>query len=153
MHGYYYDRTRLKKKLEKFNLGQFLMETKVGDKQGLVFRGEIRFCSIPDMDEKIVMVYFNWLCEQRFGVDQFFTPIPRWVLLEPPVGFQNLIVNFSSYYFQRKKEGREERIKMWSSHGEVCRFFKRGDPSNLEKKGDEFLPGYQPESNPDSKEK
>lgn len=151
MHPYLVDRGRLDKKLVDYAGGQFLMETKIEDKEGMVFRGEIRFCSIPNMNQKLVLVYFNWLCERRFGTDEFLRPIPIWVLLKPPLEFQFLSVKFTSYYFQRKKEGREERIKMWTDPlGEVCRFFKKGDPSNLKQKEPcgEFSPCYKFE--PDS---
>ncbi|MEI8174695.1 MAG: hypothetical protein WCG28_01970 [bacterium] len=140
MHGYFWDVSRLREEMAKFAGGQFLMETKVG----LVFRGEIRDWVIPDVNKKKILVYFNWLCEPRFGVDKFFTPKPKWILFNPPLGFQFLNVEFTCYYFQRKKLGREERIKMWTPQGEICRFFQKADPSNLKQQGDELLPCYKP---------
>ncbi|OGI95442.1 hypothetical protein A2917_02675 [Candidatus Nomurabacteria bacterium RIFCSPLOWO2_01_FULL_42_17] len=141
MHGYYWSRVSLEKELKKFAGGQFLMETK----EGLVFRGQIQKWSIPDMGQRKVLVYFDWLCERRFGVDKDFKPISKWVLLEPPSGFQCLTIEFTSYYFQRKRKDREERIKMWTLLGEVCRFFQKEDPSNLrQQESGEFLPYYQP---------
>lgn len=142
MHGYYWDRVRLKEKLEEFTGGQFLMETKAG----LVFRGEIRDVFIPDMNRKQLFVVFEWLCEPRFGgLDKNSHPMQSWILLEPLAESQHLDVEFRFYYLQRKREDREERIKMWTVLGEVCRFFKKGDLSNLVKqKSGEFLPSYQP---------
>ena len=145
MHLYYSCRKRLKKELIKFLGGQFLMERK----DGLVFRGQIRELFIPDMDKKVLRVGFDWLCEPHFGVDQFLEPKPKWVLLQIPPEFE-LVVEYTSYYFQRKKDGkdgkgiREERIKMWTPRGEACRIFQAKDPSNLKQQGDEFLPCYQP---------
>lgn len=149
MHGYFWSRKRLKEKLSEFTGGQFLMETKLESKEGFVFRGEIRDWSIPDMKKKRVLIYFNWLCEQRFGLDQFWRPVPKWVLLEPPPGSQCLDVQYKSYYLQRQKEGRKKRIKMWTPLGEVCRFYQKDDPSNLKQQEGEFLPCYEP-SKPDS---
>ena len=61
MHGYYWDRQRLKNKLAAFSGGQFLIESK----NGLVYRGEIKEWSIPDMEKKLVSVCFVWLCEEH----------------------------------------------------------------------------------------
>lgn len=152
MHGYYWDRLRLKKKLEEFTGGQFLMETK----EGLVFRGEMEKWFIPDMSQRRIFIYFSWLCERHFRLDELFRPVTKWTLLESPARSHCLNVEFTTYYFQRKRDGkdgkepREERIKMWTPLGEVCRFFKGNDPSNLKQQepGDEFLPCYKPK--PDS---
>lgn len=142
VHGYFTSRKRLKKRLIEFKNGQFLMETK----PGLVFRGEIRECQIPDMGKKRVLILFNWLCERRFSVDSTFTPIPKWVRLELPLETQlQLEVDYTSYYFQ--KEGR--RIKMWTPQKEVCRFYKQGDNENLLQAGEEFVPCYE-EKTPNS---
>lgn len=161
MHGYFWCRKRLKERLKTFVGGQFLMETMVETEvrsrvkatretsKGLVFRGKIESCSIPDMTQKRVLIYFSWLCEGRFGLNELWQPIPKWVLLEPPLGSQHLDVEFTTYYFQRRKG----RIKMWTTtRGEVCRFYQSDDPSNLRREGDEFVPCYEPSgsaSNPE----
>ena len=110
MHGYYRDRMRLNNKLATFDGGQFLIE----NKNGLVYRGEIRDWSIPDMSQKRILIFPSWLCEPSFGVDKDFKPVPKWVLVKPTLGFRFLNVEFTFYYFQRKREDREERIKMWT---------------------------------------
>lgn len=140
MHGYFWCREKLKRKLEAFAGGQFLMETK----QGLVFRGEIAGWSIPDMNRRRIVIQFAWLCERHFGIDARWNPVTRWVLLEPPTGSPGLDVEFTTYYFQRKRDDRGERIKMWNSSGEVCRFYTKDDPENLRQVGESFLPHYKP---------
>lgn len=148
MHLYYTCRKRLLEEVnKKFLFGQFLMERQ----DGLVFRGQFRRLIIPNMDKKLVEVEFVWLREPRFvGVDKFCQPIPpKWVLVQIPLCFR-LRVEYTSYYFQRKRDGtdgkevREERIKMRTPRNEVCRIFQENDPSNLKQHGDEFLPCYQP---------
>lgn len=125
MHGYYWDRQKLKDKLSAFSDGQFLLIAR----SGLILRGEIKGWSIPDMNKRRVVLSFKWLCEEHFG---------KW----HPSGSLNLDVEFRFFYFQRKKEGREERVKMWTTFGEVCRFFVKDDPSNLKQQNDEFMPRY-----------
>lgn len=134
MHGYFWDKKRLGKRLGKFQNGQFLMETK----EGLVFRGEIKECVIPTGKNRQVLIAFNWLCEQRFVLDEWWKPVPKWTRVEPPIGSLHLDVTFSTYYIQYD----EERLKMWGEFGEVCRFFKKDDYTNLVQNGHEFVPYY-----------
>ncbi len=132
MHGYYWDKEYLKNRLAGFNGGQFLMETK----EGLTFRGEIKECVIPSNKNRRVLISFNWLSERRLFLDEWWKPKTRWVLIEPPRGSSFLDVGFSSYYTQQD----EERIKMWGAFGEVCRFFKKEDHTNLVRNWDEIIP-------------
>lgn len=130
MHGYCFDKEKLKRKLKEFKKGQFLMETK----EGLVFRGEIKECVIPDERYRKISMSFNWLCERIFILDALWEPVPTWVRLEPPIGSSHLDVEFSSYYIQHD----EERLKMWSTFSEKCHFFKWKDLTNLVLIGDKF---------------
>lgn len=123
MHAYRWDRKYLKDKLTEFDGGQFLMDTK----EGLIFRGEIKECVIPNDKARRVLVSFSWLCERRLFLDELWKPKPRWVLIEPPHGSSFLDVEFSSYYTQQD----EDRVKMWGTFGEVCRFFRKEDHTNL----------------------
>ena len=132
MHGYYWDKEYLKNKLVEFNGGQFLMETR----EGLTFRGEIKECVIQSNKNRRVLIFFNWLSERRFFLDEWWRPKPRWVMLEPPHSSSTLDVGFSSYYTQQD----EDRIKMWGTFGEVCRFFKREDHTNLVRNNDTIIP-------------
>ena len=129
MHGYYWKRLN---KLAEFDGGQFSMETK----EGLVFRGEIRDCYAPNDKNKRVLISFNWLSERRFVLDNYWKSRPKWYLIETPTGSPYLDVRFTTYYSQPD----EDRIKMWGELGEICRFFKKGDHSNLVRCGDEFVP-------------
>lgn len=131
MHGYFWDKKRLEKRLGKFQNGQFLMETK----EGLMFRGEIKECVIPAGKNRRVLIAFNWLCERRFILNEWWKPVPKWVRLESPIGSSHLDVIFSTYYIQYD----EERLKMWGELGEVCRFFKKDDHTNLVRTGDEIV--------------
>lgn len=135
MHGYFWDRKYLERKLTEFNKGQFLMETK----EGLIFRGEIKECVIPSKKNRRVLISFEWLSERRLFLDAWWKPKPRWVLLEPPRGVPFLDVGFTSYYTQQD----EERIKMWGTFGEVCKFFRKDDHTNLVRNGNEIVPHWE----------
>lgn len=146
MHGYYWDRVRLKNKLAAFTSGQFLIETKLQDEERLVFRGDVKVWDIPDMSKRRIVVYFDQLWEQRFGWDASISRrVSKWVSINP----LSMEVDYRYYYFQRERQDRLERIKLWTPIGEVCRCFRLGDPSNLKQEGGVFLPLYRPPK-PDS---
>ena len=132
MHLYYRSNERLRLALTEFTEGQFSMVTK----EGLVFRGEIQSCVIPKNSLRQIFISFAWLCERRFVFNNLWTPKPKWSLLGPPTGESMLEVGFSFYYLQPE----EERIKIWSELGEVCRFYKKNDYTNLVRNGDSFVP-------------
>lgn len=150
MHGYYDKPSRLKEKLAEFVGGQFLLETKIGDKRGLVLRGEIIRFDIPDLTQRRVLIYFGRLWEQRFGVTELFRPVSKWILHEPPLTAQFVEVHWRWYYFQRKrvgekgKEDREERIRIKTDQKEDLHIYKIGDPTNIIDKEGSFLPNYEP---------
>jgi len=136
-HLHRWDKGRLEKILGKFvgREAQFLMETK----EGLVFRGEISDCLVPNDRNKRVFVYFNWLTERRFVPDEGGKQKLKWFLQDsPPGGSPLLDVGFAYYYSQPD----EDRLKMKGDRGEVCHFFKKEDHTNLVRCGDEFTPYY-----------
>jgi hypothetical protein len=132
MHLYYRDIKRLEKVLRKFAGGQFLMEAT----GGLVFRGKINNCVVPTDQGRRIFIHFDWLCERRLVLEEWPKLTPKWFLLEPTVGHSYLDVGFTSYYPQPD----EGRLKMWGEFGEVCRFFRRSDYTNLVKNEEQFVP-------------
>lgn len=126
MHLYHVNLQRLRDRLADFSGGQFLMETK----EGLVFRGEVSRCFVPEGQSKQVSVFFNWLSERRFVLDAGWSLRPKWFPLQPPNGLQipyRLDLGYSSYYYQPD----EDRVKMWGERKEVCHFFMPWDHTNL----------------------
>ncbi len=143
MHQYFWSPERLKKKLDDFSGGQFRMETK----EGLVFQGEIDSWEIPDLNKRILNIHFRRLFERRFKLNSKWSPVERWVEFEPPSGTTCLNIEYTTYYFQARKENekgrenRKERIKGWTRYGEIFRFYKKGDPYNLIENSDGFFVG------------
>ncbi len=163
MHLYYWSRARLSSILKTFEGGQFLMKTKLTQEdrrrlmykgasekstrlilmtraernESVVLRGGISGLEIPDMSKRIVVVHFFWLCERHLRFEDFGGLVPRWEIIPPPPKpcSQSVNVEFISYYFP--KSGR--RLKMWTSLGEYCRFYKLGDPDNLVQSKDGFV--------------
>ncbi len=163
VHKYLFSRNRLKERIPEFIGGQFLMKTKLKkedvkrlmsrgisesetqfllnaqaeERDSMVLRGEIQALEIPDMNRKIVVVHFTWLCERHLFFDASDQLVPKWVPIPSAPQCHKLInVHFISYYFP--KWGK--RLKMWTALGEYCRFYKLDDDDNLMRNGDEFVP-------------
>ena len=162
MHPYYWSRIRLVRILKSFQGGQFLMKTRLTEKDArllmhkglsekntqlilmtkvekndeLVLRGGISFLDIPDMSKRGVVVHFSWLCERHFRFNAQGSLVSQWELIPPPPEHcrQAVDVEFISYYFP--KSGK--RLKMWTSLGEYCRFYKPDDPDNLVRSENDF---------------
>ena len=160
----------LEPKLRGFeNGGQFLIKTKIHPEElerlihtgneelemrpqpeeveGQVFRGEILRLEIPNIDERVVVIHFTWLCERRVSFDRNWSPKPKWVLIPPTsmqcsdthqiIFSQSMRLRYDSFYFP--KEGEQwERLKLWIRGEDYGRLYKLGDPENLVRNGDEF---------------
>lgn len=140
MHGYWRSRKRLLKKLGAFRDGQFRIESP----NGATFQGEFSECVIPDLGIKALEVNFKWIAGLKYTLGEGWKPQEYWWKLDKPK--KPLPVKFTYYYFQRRRHGirgksnREERIKLLTPDGEVCRIYKVGDPLTLIESEGRFLP-------------
>jgi hypothetical protein len=138
MHGYFWNRKHLAEILKEFVGGQFQMIRRT-KQDTLHFRGEVEKINVA-ADQKKISFSFNWLCEERLVHDWSLQSRLKWFLLDHPVGNHSLEVPFRAYYVQPD----EDRIKLWGGGwNEVCRFYKKGDHTNLTSNGDEIVPCWE----------
>lgn len=140
MHGYFWDPVRLLKELSGYDGGQIQIESteRYGDFLTVkVFRGQIESCFVDiKPGKREVRISFDWLCYKDFQIEdrkkekndeieRFVIASKRqWLVLPSEKG---ITVRYTTYYFQRD----EDRVKMWTSLGEIIHFYKKGDHTNL----------------------
>jgi hypothetical protein len=151
MHAYRWDTAKLSRKLEGFVGGQFRIEN---PKSGLVLQCQINHCTLPKLSQKRIEIIPEWMATRSFVFRDSWQPREHWVRINPPLGQPVMFLDFTSYYFQREHHGvkgkadREERVKLWTKQGEVCRFYQIGDPLILMEKDGSFVPSSPPEDGP-----
>ncbi len=131
MHLYLWSVENLRKKLDKYVAGQFQIETKDGIYRGKI--SEIRLSSNPK--ERKLEVVFDWLCIRRLRNDDLQLRILVWeeVPRLESISKHCIAVKFKWYYFQRKRQDRNERVKLKTDLNEICRFYRFNDPCCLVK--------------------
>jgi hypothetical protein len=152
MHAYRWNTAKLSRKLEEFAGGQFRIEN---PKNGLVLQGKLGFCTIPKLSQKQVVIRPEWLAERKLVLkDSWRTPEEHWEKLSLEISQTLIPLDYTCYYFQRAYRGlkgkadREERIKLWTTQGEICRFYKIKDPLILVERGSGFVPSSPPDDGP-----
>ena len=126
--------------MEGFKGGQFRIESP----NGATFQGIHSRVLIPDPKKRTFEISFEWIAGVRYILGEGWKPREYWGILDlPPT---SLTVKFSYYYFQRARRGvkgksdREERIKIKTPDGEICRFYKATDPLILTQIDGRFYP-------------
>jgi hypothetical protein len=136
MHLYRFNPVKLAEALKKFVGGQVEIKTNVKC-CGSILRGEIQsYTVVGQVGNSRVLLTLNWLCELRMRFDHQHQWVPR-PIWEPikTIGTPFLDIPFTAFYEQPD----EERLKMWGEGwGEVCKFFKAEDWTNLVKVGEEY---------------
>jgi hypothetical protein len=137
MHGYFWKRNALQEKLQKyFADGQIQVETSFGE----VYRGGIRSYDFDSRKGRTFRVNLEWLCEKRLVFETDGPTYTKWPVKNPPgSGYHSLDIFYTVYYPQ----GDEGRIKLWTHAGEIVRFYRRGDYTNLICREDSFVPLYE----------
>ncbi len=103
-------------------------------------RGEIRKIEVSN-GVKTVTITFSWLYEERQVHNWKLDAKLKWFPLERP--FQNemkeLCLNIPFDSFRLHPD--EDRVKMWGGgFGDISRFYKAFDHTNLEQEGGELIP-------------
>jgi hypothetical protein len=136
MHAYFWDPVRLLKELPDYDGGQIQIESteKYGNSLTVkVFRGRIKRCFVDIRPgKKEIYISFDWLCYKDFQIKGEENEIERFTLASKKQwsvlpSEQGITVRYTTYYFQRD----EDRVKMWTSLGEIIHFYKIGDHTNL----------------------
>lgn len=141
MHPYYWSRKRLRSLLPQFHGGQFRLAKLTPEEEPdqsvlLMFHGEIRSISIPDMTAKKVVIESKWLYTRSFFFDANEKLQTRWTLVTPR-RVREIPFDFIVYYPQ---PNRNDRLKLKGCGREFCRFYRRGDPATLKETEDGLLP-------------
>jgi hypothetical protein len=117
------DPNELNKILEKFLHGQCSIQTTSGE----TYRGMVDSYAVHPKKFS-VSIRFSWLAKlQPIYVLNINETRPRWFIVSTcPNGYE-VVFNYASYYYQTD----EDRVKIKGRAGEICRFYKADDHTNI----------------------
>lgn len=128
----FYSLTRLKQILKVFeDHGQFEIETSAG-----TYRGEISRIIFRDdgSKERLFEVEWAWFCVKRIKLGDFELRRTFWEYQprDPRVPKHTIKIKYRWFYIQEPNPSKkkEMRVKLLTTSGERCRFYKNGDITN-----------------------